>query len=131
MFEWDHRVSNGWNADTWCLGKHIDEWCDPADRAQRQRELGGHRQHGVAAHQQQGERVVLPERRRLVGRFQRGDGLLPAAAGAHAAPLVDTARLAAVTSHDRGLPGTPSLGQCCAAATSASWTASSQPAKSS
>jgi hypothetical protein len=45
MFEWDHRVSNGWNADTWCLGKHIDEWCDPADRAQRQRELGGHRQH--------------------------------------------------------------------------------------
>jgi hypothetical protein len=29
MFEWDHRVSNGWNADTWCLGKHIDEWCDP------------------------------------------------------------------------------------------------------
>lgn len=41
MFEWDHRVSNGWNADTWCLGKHIDEWCDPADRAQRQRELEG------------------------------------------------------------------------------------------
>jgi len=46
MFEWDHWVSNGWSADTWCLGKHIDEWCDPADRAQRQRELGGHRQHG-------------------------------------------------------------------------------------
>jgi hypothetical protein len=45
MFEWDHRVSNGWNADTWCLGKHIDEWCDPADRAQRQRELKKHRQH--------------------------------------------------------------------------------------
>ena len=89
MSEWDHRVSNGWNADTWCLGKHIDEWCNPADRAQRQPQLGGHRQHGVAAHQQQGERVVLPERRRLVGRFQRGDGLLPAAAGAHAAPLVD------------------------------------------
>jgi hypothetical protein len=41
MFEWDHRVSNGWNADTWCLGKHIDEWCDPADRAQRQREREG------------------------------------------------------------------------------------------
>ena len=58
MFEWDHRVSNGWNADTWCLGK-------------------------------QGERVVLPGRRRLVGRFQRCDGRLPAAAGAHAAPLVD------------------------------------------
>ena len=110
MFEWDHRVSNGWNADTWCLGKHIDEWCDPADRAQRQRELGGHRQHGVAAHQQQGEGVVLPERRRLVGRFQRGDGLLPAA-GAHAAPLVDHG--------------------AAAAATSASWTASSQTAKSS
>jgi hypothetical protein len=33
MFEWDHRVNNGWNADTWCLGKHIDEWCDPAVRA--------------------------------------------------------------------------------------------------
>src|SRR5215211_5115134 len=63
MFEWDHRVSNGWNADTRCLGK--------------------------AAHQQQGEGVVLPERRLLVGRFQRGDDLLPAAAGAHAAPLVD------------------------------------------
>jgi hypothetical protein len=130
MFEWDHRVSNGWDADTWCLGRHIDEWCDPADRAQRQRELGGHRQHGVAALQRQGEGVVLPGRRRLVGRFQRGDGLLPAA-GAHAAPLVDTARLAAVTSHNRELLGTPSLGQCCAAATRASWTASSQTAKSS
>ncbi|HKG51389.1 MAG TPA: hypothetical protein VKB14_13195 [Actinomycetales bacterium] len=23
MFEWDHRVSNGWNADTWCLGKSV------------------------------------------------------------------------------------------------------------
>jgi hypothetical protein len=42
-----------------------------------------------------------------------------------------TARLAAVTSHDRGLLGTPSVGQCCAAATRASWTASSQTAKSS
>ena len=42
-----------------------------------------------------------------------------------------TARLAAVTSHDRGLLGTPSVGQCFAAATRASWTASSQTAKSS
>jgi hypothetical protein len=132
MFEWDHRFSNGSNADTWCLGKHIEECCDPADRAQRQRELGGHRQHGVAAHQQQGERVVLPGRRRLVGRFQRGDGLLPAAAAARTLRHSSTtARLAAVTSHDRGVLGTPSLGQCCAAATSASWTASSQTAKSS
>jgi len=131
MFEWDHRVSNGWNADTWCLGKHIDEWCDPADRAQRQRELGGHRQHGVAAHQQQGERVVLPGRRRLVGRFQRCDGLLPAAAGAHAAPLVDHGAAGGGDQPRPRVAGDALLGQCCAAATSASWTASSQTAKSS
>jgi hypothetical protein len=49
----------------------------------------GQLQRGVAAHQQQGEGVVPPGWRRLVGRFQRGDGLLPAAAGAHAAPPVD------------------------------------------
>jgi hypothetical protein len=89
MFEWDHRVSNGWNADTWCLGKHIDEWCDPADRAQRQRELGGHRQHGVAAHQQQARESFCPQRRRLVGRFAARRRPPPGALCAHAAPLVD------------------------------------------
>jgi hypothetical protein len=100
MFEWDHRVSNGWNADTWCLGKHIDEWCN------------------------------LPGRRRLVGRCQRGDGLLPAA-GAHAAPLLDHGAAGGGDQPRPRVAGDALLGQCCAAATSASWTASSQPAKSS
>ena len=100
MFEWDHRVSNGWNADTWCLGK-------------------------------QGEKVVLPGRRRLVGRFQRCDGRLPAAAGAHAAPLVDHGAAGGGDQPRPRVAGDALLGQCCAAATSASWTASSQPAKSS
>ena len=114
MFEWDHRVSNGWNADTWCLGKHIDEWCDPADRAQRQRELGGHRQHGVAAQQHQGERVVLPERRRLVGRFS-------------AATVSSRRRRARTLRHSR-VAGDALLGPVLRGGDQLLWSASSQPA---
>jgi hypothetical protein len=90
----------------------------------------GQLQHGVPAHQQQGEESSCPDGAAWSGASSAATVSSRRRAGTlrHSST---TARLAAVTSHDPGLPGTPSLVQCCAAATSASWTASWQPAKSS
>jgi len=42
MFEWDHRVSNGWIADTWCLGKQGDALYDLATLTLGHEEHLGH-----------------------------------------------------------------------------------------
>lgn len=32
MIEWDHRSRQGWDYETWYLGKHINQWADPEVR---------------------------------------------------------------------------------------------------
>ena len=96
-----------------------------ADRAQRQRDRRCRRQRRMAAHEEHGQRVVLVR-----------DVAAPAARCAASALPVSpraarfaTGRSAAArrsgSATPRGLSGTPSRGQCIAAASSASWTASS------
>jgi hypothetical protein len=67
---------------------------------------------GWAAHQQQGEGVVLTGGRRLVAQFQAATVFSRRPRALTLRHSSTTAQLAAVTSHDRGLLGMPSLVQC-------------------
>ena len=104
-----------------------------ADRAQRERDLRRRGQRRVAAQEEQRERVVLVgagsslgcRASNASGGVMRGGLLAPRRAVSLRSSSVRR-RDATVTSQPRGFSGTPSSGHCTAAASSASWTASSQ-----
>ena len=102
------------------------------DRAQRQRDRGGRGQRRVAAHEQQRSACRRGRSRASAGGSAHRGARPPGAAGparcAAGRSLAATAGLDQPAARVR--PGTPSAGQCAAAAISASCTASSAAAKS-
>ena len=109
----------------------------PADRAQREGDLGGRRQRRVAAHEQQDQRVV-----RLRRDAAPTGGAVQSSGSAQRATVSSrrcracslrsrsvSRREATVISQARGSSGMPSRGHCAAAASNASWTASSAVSK--
>ena len=97
----------------------------PADRAERERQLRGHGQRRVAAQEQERERVVVVDGRE-VARHHGDDGSPPGAAGrSRSATRPPGAARPPSGATPAGRRARPSSGHCCDAATSASWTASS------
>ena len=103
-----------------------------ADRAQRQRDLAGRGQVRMAAAEQQGQRVVAVGGSASAGGPSSSDGGVATATSSSRARRDCSLRTwsisrreATVISQPRGLSGSPSDGHCCAAASRASWLASS------